>query len=214
MFFIKFGVRLKKESSHILDEEMSEPQVGSVDFDLKIVRGFALAFFLYGLVYWFEIGDFLVPLPMVYFFVPVAGLLMFVRSIKWIGSVALLLIPFIVIKDLTWNSYPNFTGVLALITFLVWSVWSIFVFKRKEEKNWKSWFFVASQQLIWLIWVVQIPVVQLVMALLILIGVTVFVREQINNVNQVYNVRVGLLIQLIIALFFLQKISILWVSLT
>jgi hypothetical protein len=184
----------------------------SIDFDLKLVRGFALSYFIYGLVYWIQIKEFLVPLPMVYFFVPVAGFIMFVRSIKWWAAFVLLLIPFVVLKDLTLYAYPNVSGVLLLLTFLSWSGIAWYIFYKDKDRSLSSWVFPISQSLIWLVWLVKGQEIQLTMTLMILIGATMFVRKHINDANAVYHLRIGLLIQLVVTLFLMQKISMFWVS--
>ncbi len=172
-----------------------------------------MAYFLYGVIYWLQLGEFLVPLPMAYFFVPIAGVLMFLRSIqKWLGSFIFLLLPVLVLKDLTLGIYPNVTGIALLVTLAVWTAWAWVVFySSKERKTW-DWALPLSQSLIWGIWLVPFFYVQVTFILLMLIGVTIFVRKEINNMHQVHHLRVALLIQLLIVLFFMQKISHTWVA--
>ncbi|CAG5078829.1 hypothetical protein [Parvicella tangerina] len=188
-------------------------EANTIDFDLKIVRGFALSFFIYGLVYWMQIQEFLVPLPMVYFFIPVAGLLMFLRSIKWPWAMVLLFIPFVVVKDFTIQNYPNITGVGLIFTFLLWSGWAWNVFFREPKKNLMTWVLPVSQSLIWLLWLIQSDWVRLILIVLILMGATVYVRRNLDNPKAFRNVRVGLLIQLVTSLFLMQQFSYYWVSL-
>lgn len=203
---------MKGNTEDILDQTSTFFKDHSIDLDLKMVRVFALSYFVYGLVYWIQIQEFLVPLPMVYFFVPLAGLVMFTRSINWLGSILYLLVPFLVVKDLVLVHFPTITGVVALLTFLLWSVWSGIVFTNQKERGVKSYVFLVSQQMIWLLWALPFEWMQIVLMLVILIGITLFVREHLDVKKQVYNVRLGLLIQLIISLYLMQKVSVIWVA--
>lgn len=205
---------MKGDPKHILDKPFSVFRDDSIDLDLKMVRGFALSYFIYGLVYWIQIKEFLVPLPMVYFFVPLAGVVMFVRSVKWIGSFLFLLIPFIVLKDLVWIYIPGLTIILSVLTFLSWTLWTWLTFIKNKNTDVKSVVFLVSQHLIWLLWLIQIEWVQVICIVFVLVGVTLFVRMNLDEKKQVFNLRLGLLIQLIISLYLMQKVSILWVALS
>lgn len=204
---------MKRDSENILDQPSAIFKTDSIDFDLKLVRGLGLAYLFYGVVYLIEISEFLVPLPMVFFFVPIAGALMFFRSIgKWKGAFIFLLLPILVMKDLMLNDYPNMTGVLLIITFASWTVWAWVAFFGEDKGNFKLWTFAITQTAIWLVWFVPNIYVQTSVVLLVLIGVTTYVRLNINNIEKVHHLRVGLLIQLIIVLYLTQKVSHLWVS--
>lgn len=204
---------MKRDSENILDRPSTIFKTDSIDFDLKLVRGLGLAYLFYGIVYLIEINEFLVPLPMVFFFVPIAGVLMFFRSIKkWKGAFILLLLPILVMKDLMLNDYPNITGMLLILTFASWTVWAWVAFFGEDNGNFKLWTFAITQTAIWLVWFMPNTYVQTSVVLLALIGVTTYIRLNINNAEKVHHLRVGLLIQLIIVLYLTQKVSHLWVS--
>lgn len=204
---------MKDRTEDILDKPAAVSQRDSIDFDLKLVRGFGLSYFLYGLVYWLQVEVFLVPLPVVFYLVPIAGVLMFFRSIgKWLGSFIFLLIPFIVLKDLLIYRYPDLTVFLLIGTFLFWTIWAWSVTLKNTKKDLRSWLFSISQSMIWMLLLVKNDYIQVGAIATILVGVTFFVRKNINSKSMVHHVRVGLLIQLIIVLFLLQKISFLSVA--
>lgn len=198
---------MKDNSDDILDKPSLAFQVHNVHFDLKLLRGLGLAYFFYGLVYWIQVADFIAPLPMVYIFVPAAGVILFLRSIKyWVGAFVLLLLPFLVLKDLTLNEYPNLSGVGLVILFVVWTIWSWTV-GRKIKVGAIKWLFISSQHLIWLMWLIPSSYVQMAVVICVLVGSTVFVRNFIDVAEEVHNVRVGLLIQFMMALYLIQQIS-------
>lgn len=204
---------MNRDSENILDQPPVIFQTDSIDFDLKLVRGLGLAYLFYGLVYLIEISEFLVPLPMVFFFVPITGIFMFFRSIgKWKGAFIFLLLPILVMKDLILNDYPNITGILLVITFVFWTIWAWVAFYGENKKGFKCWIFVIAQTAIWLVWLVPNIYVQTSVVLLSLVGVTIYVRLNINNMAKAHHLRVGLLIQLIIVLYLIQKVSQLWVG--
>ncbi|MCB9189861.1 MAG: hypothetical protein H6599_11350 [Flavobacteriales bacterium] len=204
---------MKDESEEILDQPSLILQTNSIDFDLRMLRGLGLAYFFYGLVYWIQLGEFLVPLPMVYIFIPFSGIIMFLRSINhWIGAFILLLLPVMVLKDLTLNDYPNLSGLLMLATFLVWSIWSWTVGLKSDLKNYTKGLFIGSQNLIWLMWLISSSLVQIIIVIAILIGATIYVRRYLEEATCVHHVRVGLLIQFMMVLYLLQQLSIYWTT--
>ncbi|MCB9194692.1 MAG: hypothetical protein H6600_07455 [Flavobacteriales bacterium] len=178
-----------------------------MDLDLKIVRGFALAYFLYGIIYWLEIGKFLVPLPMVYYFVPAVGIIMFVRSIKWKGSVLFLLIPTLILKDLTINVWPILTSSVMAVTVILWLVWSVVTFVHSARKI-GEWIFLVSQISLLSLLFIEARLSGMVISL-ILVGVSVFYRQNSDNLVKLYDLRLALLIQFLTVLYLLQILS-LW----
>lgn len=184
-----------------------EPKVDPLDLDLKIVRGFALAYFIYGIIYWLEIGKFLVPLPMVYYFVPTVGIIMFVRSIKWKGSVLFLLIPTLILKDLTINDWPNLTSSVMAVTIILWLMWSVVAFLQSARKI-GEWIFLVSQISLLSLFFIEASLSGVVISL-ILVGVSFFYRKNSDNLVKLYDLRLALLIQFLTVLYLLQILS-LW----
>lgn len=184
-----------------------EPKVDLLDLDLKIVRGFALAYFIYGIIYWLEIGKFLVPLPMVYYFAPTVGIIMFVRSIKWKGSVLFLLIPTLILKDLTINDWPILTSSVMAVSIILWLMWSVVAFLQSDRKI-GEWIFLVSQISLLSLFFIEASLSGVVISL-ILIGVSVFYRKNFDDLVKLYDLRLALLIQFLTVLYLLQILS-LW----
>ena len=180
----------------------------SIDFDLKMVRGISLTYFIYVLVYYLDISAFLVPLPMAYYMLPIVGAIMYVRSASSWKAIVLLFIPILVLKDLWINVNPIIVEPLLFLTILVWLLWGVFFFVLKDQKHLThSKFAGLSQFLILAILILVHWIVFPISVLISLILLTVFVRKNLENEKATVVLRISLLIQMMYAMYLLQVFS-------
>lgn len=195
------------------DEEILDASEGrrandSIDFDLKMVRVMTLTYFIYGLIYYLEISAFLVPLPVAYYMLPIAAVIMFVRSALNYKAIVLLFIPILVLKDLWININPIVVEPLLLLALLIWLFWGLSFLVLKEHRDLKYNRLAAfSQFLILLILIPSHWSIFPLAVLLSLILLTVFVRANLENKKATVILRVSLLIQMMYAMYLLQVFS-------
>ena len=192
----------------LLDASEFKKPNDNIDFDLKMVRGMTLTFFIYGLIYYLEISAFLVPLPVAYYMLPIAAAIMYVRSASDWKSVVLFFIPILILKDLWINVNPLVMEPLLLISILVWLFWGVGYFIFKDQKHLKHAKIAGISQ--FLIFSIFIPGHWLVFPMSILVSLimlTLFVRENLENEKVTVVLRVSLLIQMMYVMYLLQVLS-------
>ncbi len=199
---------INKSAEEILDSPDEREPNSDIDFDLKIVRGMTLTYFIYGLIYYLEISAFLVPLPVAYYMLPIAAAIMFVRSASSYKAIVLLFAPILVLKDLWINVNPIVVEPLLLLTLIVWLLWGLSFLLLKEHRALKyNRLVFFSQFLILLILVPTHWVVFPIAILISLILLTVFVRANLENKDATVVLRVSFLIQMMYAMYLLQVFS-------
>ena len=190
-------------SSHedLLDATEKKKANDDIDFDLKMVRGMTLTYFIYGVISFLDISAFLVPLPVAYYMLPIAAAIMYVRSSSSWKAIVLLFIPILVLKDLWINVNPTIVEPLLLISIVVWLLWGIVFFVLKSQKELMFSKLAGLSQ--FLILVILFPVA----VVLSLVMLTVFVRKNMENENATVILRISFLIQMMYAMYLLQVVS-------
>ena len=104
-------------------------------WDVKIALYLFLAYAFYGISYLFSDGDYVVPLPMLFIFVPIVSVVFFFTSGFNRYSIFFLLLPLGIMSD--WISQINsgVSGVLALANIAAWVVLGLIVFFNKEYQG-------------------------------------------------------------------------------
>jgi hypothetical protein len=192
----------------ILDLVDKKKSNDNIDFDLKMVRGMTLTYFIYGLVYYFQLSAFLVPLPVAYYLLPIAAAVMYVRSASSYKSIVLLFIPILVLKDLWINVNPTVVEPLLFVAIIIWLVWGVFFLVLEDQKNLKYSKLAAVSQ--FLILLIMIPNHWLVFPAAILISLvllTIFVRANLENTQATVVLRISFLIQMMYVMYLLQVVS-------
>jgi hypothetical protein len=195
-------------SEEILDSSNIKKPNDSIDFDLKLVRGMSLTYFIYGLFYYLEVSAFLVPLPMAYYMLPIVAVIMYVRSANNWKSIILLFIPILVLKDLWINVNPIVMEPLLFASIMVWVLWGFFFFVLKDQRNLEYGRLAGLSQ--FLIFTILIPGHWIIFPLSVLLSLgmlTVFVRKNLENQKATVVLRISLLIQMMYAMYLLQVFS-------
>jgi hypothetical protein len=195
-------------NTEILDTNEEGISNGKIDFDLKMVRVISLTYFIYGIVYYLELSSFLVPLPMAYYMLPFAAVIMFVRSASSFKSIILLFIPILVLKDLWINVNPIIVEPLLFASIIVWFLWGVSFLKIKQHKDLKYSFLAAISQ--FLIFLIMIPGHWLIFPIAMFISLillTIFVRANLENVKATVVLRASFLIQMMYVMYLLQMVS-------
>ncbi len=173
-----------------------------------MIRVFALVFLIYGIKYWLEIGAFLVPLPLVYYLVPIAAIVMLFRTLDDWRSFLMPFIAFVIVKDVWINVSPLIVEPLLLFSILLWLLWgSSFLWYKKYKSLKFSKTFGLSQVFILLPMTTISDHIIFIIMVLTLIITSIFIQKNIENKNQNTVLRTALLIQLIYVLYVLQAIS-------
>jgi hypothetical protein len=97
----------------------------------KIVFRVLLTYILYGVFYIFTLGDFIVPLPVIYLAIPLVAIYFFIRSIQSNKSWFLLLLPFIVLKDVMMELNINFVAFISYASLVSWALFGLFILRQK-----------------------------------------------------------------------------------
>jgi hypothetical protein len=97
----------------------------------KIVFRVLLTYILYGVFYIFTLGDFIVPLPLIYLAIPLVAIYFFIRSIQSNKSWFLLLLPFIVLKDVMMELNINFVAFISYASLVSWVLFGLFILRQK-----------------------------------------------------------------------------------
>lgn len=192
----------------LLDNAPMKKSNDHIDFDLKLVRGMTLTYFIYGVIYYLDISAFLAPLPVAYYMLPIAAVIMYFRSAANWKSIILLFIPILVLKDLWINVNPLVVEPLLFTSILAWLFWGVFFFILKGQKDLKYAKLAGASQ--FLIFAILIPghwIVFPVAVLISLIMLTVFVRKNLENEKATVVLRVSFLIQMMYAMYLMQVFS-------
>jgi hypothetical protein len=104
-------------------------------WDVKIALYLFLAYAFYGISYLFSDGDYVVPLPMLFIFIPIVSVVFFFTSGFNKYSIFFLLLPLGIMSD--WISQINsgVSGVLALINIAAWVALGLILFFNKEYQR-------------------------------------------------------------------------------
>ena len=104
-------------------------------WDVKIVFYLFLAYAFYGISYLFSDGDYVVPLPMLFIFMPIVSVVFFFTSGFNKYSIFFLLLPLGAMSD--WISQVNsdVSGVLALTNIVGWIALGLMLFFNKEYQG-------------------------------------------------------------------------------
>jgi hypothetical protein len=194
----------------ILDSSEKSKSNDKIDFDLRMVRVMTLTYLSYGVIYSLEIISFLVPLPVAYYMLPIAAVIMYVRSATSFKSIVLLFVPILVLKDLWINVNPLVVEPLLFAAIIVWLLWGISFLVLKEHKKLKFSLLAGISQ--FLIFTIMIPGHWLIFPLSILVSLillTIFVRANLEKVQSTVVLRISFLIQMMYAMYLLQVFSIL-----
>jgi hypothetical protein len=109
--------------------------------EIKLVKYVLLTYIMYGLMNVFIIKNFVVPLPIIYFAIPIVALYFFVKSYRSLLALNFLLIPFVIIKDILVEFHPNLVFTITLISLLSWVFIGFYVLIHSKPKNKVSYFF-------------------------------------------------------------------------
>ena len=104
-------------------------------WDVKIAFYLFLAYAFYGISYLFSDGDYVVPLPMLFIFMPIVSVVFFFTSGFNKYSVFFLLLPLGAMSD--WISQVNsgISGVLVLTNIAAWVTVGLLLFFNKEYQE-------------------------------------------------------------------------------
>jgi len=104
-------------------------------WDVKIALYLFLAYALYGISYLFSDGDYVVPLPMLFIFVPIVSLVFFFTSGFNKFSVFFLLLPLVVMSDKMSQFNPGLSGMLVLLSVFSWILLGVLLIFDKNFKK-------------------------------------------------------------------------------
>lgn len=146
-------------------------------WDVKIAVYLFLAYTLYGIGYLISDGDYVVPLPMLFIFVPLVSIIFFFTNGFNKYTIFFLLLPIVVMSDKISQFNPGLSGFLVLLSILSWVVLgTIVAFDktfRKQIKSAKLLF--AFPIACWLTILFLLEYQILVNSVFLLIGITSFV---------------------------------------
>ncbi len=97
----------------------------------KIVFRVLLTYILYGVFYIFTLGDFIVPLPFIYLAIPAVAIYFFTKSFQSNKSWFLVLLPFIVLKDVLMELNINFVAIISYVSLVSWALLGLFILRQK-----------------------------------------------------------------------------------
>jgi len=181
----------------------------SLDFDVKVLRYSLLTYIMYGVFSVFNLGAFVVPLPMVFIIVPVVALIYAVRNQFVYQSIILLLLPVVVLEEIWMGDSPFLMRSLLLLVILVWAIWgSSFLWKNELKKTSKSILMGFSQLFIVLTLVDDIGYYNYLGMILPFIGAVWYYSSNMNNGHIIMDLRIILLIMLIAFLYLITLVSI------
>lgn len=104
-------------------------------WDVKIALYLFLAYAFYGISYLFSDGDYVVPLPMLFIFIPIVSMVFFFTSVFNKYSIFFLLLPLGVMSDWISQINTNISGVFTLVNIAAWSGLGLMLFFNKEYKE-------------------------------------------------------------------------------
>ena len=150
-------------------------------WDVKIALYLFLAYAFYGISYLFSDGDYVVPLPMLFIFVPIVSVVFFFTSGFNRYSIFFLLLPLGIMSDRISQINSGVSGVLALANIAAWVVLGLIVFFNKEyqgqaNKNVLLYSFPIASMCA-LLFLLNIPLLNIFVFLLIGITASLLIRE-------------------------------------
>lgn len=86
---------------------------------------------MYGLMNIFILKDFVVPLPIIYIAIPLVAVYFFWLSIRTSLSWYLLIIPFIVLKDVMMDFNVNLVALVTIVSLVSWVLFGVVILKQK-----------------------------------------------------------------------------------
>lgn len=86
---------------------------------------------MYGLMNVFILKNFVVPLPIIYFAIPIVALYFFWLSIRSKISWYLLIMPFIVLKDVMMDFNVNLVAIVSIISLVSWGLFGVLILRQK-----------------------------------------------------------------------------------
>ena len=104
-------------------------------WDVKIALYLFLAYAFYGISYLFSDGDYVVPLPMLFIFIPIVSVVFFFKSGFNKYSIFFLLLPLGVMNDWVIQINSGVSGILALTNIAAWVALGLLLFFNKEYQG-------------------------------------------------------------------------------
>jgi hypothetical protein len=104
-------------------------------WDVKIALYLFLAYAFYGISYLFSDGDYVVPLPMLFIFMPIVSMVFFFTSGFNKYSIFFLLLPLGIMSDRISQVNSGVSGVLVLTNILAWVALGLLLFFNKEYQG-------------------------------------------------------------------------------
>lgn len=102
-------------------------------WDYKLVSYLLLTYFIYGLINWFSLSDFVVPLPLSFIFAPLIALTFIIKTKPSIHTFLYLAIPLLMLKDLV-IYFNEIVGIIcSIIGLIAWMVLGGLLFKSTER---------------------------------------------------------------------------------
>ena len=102
-----------------------------MEIEIKIVKYVLLTYIIYGVMNIFILNNFVVPLPIIYFAVPLIAVYFFWLSIRSRLSWFLIALPFIVIKDVLMDFNVNLVAILSIISLVSWVLFGFLILQQK-----------------------------------------------------------------------------------
>ena len=99
--------------------------------EIKLVKYVLLTYIMYGLMNVFILNDFVVPLPIIYIAIPLVAVYFFWLSIRTSLSWFLLIIPFIVLKDIMMDFNVNLVAIVTIVSLVSWVLFGVVILKQK-----------------------------------------------------------------------------------
>lgn len=176
----------------------------SFKFDVKVLRYALLTYVMYGVFSIFNLGAFVVPLPMVFIIVPLVAAIYIVRNKFAYQSIVLLVLPIVVLDELWMGSSPVFMRMFLLLAIAIWVFWgSSFLWKEELKNTQKSLIMGVSQFFLILTIIDNIGAVSYLGMVVPFIGAFLYYQVNKNNKSIYKDLRVVLLLILIALLYFI-----------
>jgi hypothetical protein len=162
-------------------------------WDVKIALYLFLAYAFYGISYLFSDGDYVVPLPMLFIFMPLVSMVFFFTSGFNKYSIFFLLLPLGVMSDWVSQINSGVSGILALTNIAAWVALGLILFFNKEyqgqaNKNILLYSFPIASMCA-LLFLLNSPLLNVSVFLLIGITASFLIREDEEKYNLNTSVR-------------------------
>ncbi len=102
-----------------------------MEIEIKIVKYVLLTYIIYGVMNIFILNNFVVPLPIIYFAIPLIALYFFWLSIRSRLSWFFIALPFIVIKDILMDFNINIVAIVSILSLVSWVLFGFLILKQK-----------------------------------------------------------------------------------